>query len=115
MTTTVITLLLLTSLLRGETPLQHDAELTKRANERAEYLCTHKLAHTGYEKSFAGIEATIIGENLAKGFKTPQKAFVGWVNSPSHKANMLNTRYTHIGIGEAKCKNKTILVQFFKG
>ena len=39
------------------------------------------------------------GENLAFGFSTPQKVITAWMNSPSHKENMLNPKYANIGIG----------------
>lgn len=40
----------------------------------------------------------IAGENLA-GAPTVELAFKGLMNSPSHKANMLEEEYTHVGIG----------------
>lgn len=39
------------------------------------------------------------GENLAFGFPTPEKVVNAWMNSPSHKSNMLNAKYTNIGVG----------------
>lgn len=43
------------------------------------------------------------GENVATGFKTG-KATVnqGWMQSPSHKVNILNPVYRHMGIGARK-------------
>ncbi|MEO5498914.1 MAG: CAP domain-containing protein [Candidatus Saccharimonadales bacterium] len=38
------------------------------------------------------------GENLAYGFMTSQSAIDGWMNSPSHKANILGD-YTEVGFG----------------
>jgi len=40
----------------------------------------------------------IAGENLA-GAPTVELAFKGLMNSPAHKANMLEEEYTHVGIG----------------
>lgn len=40
----------------------------------------------------------IAGENLA-GAPTTDLAFKGLMNSPAHKANMLEEEYTHVGIG----------------
>jgi uncharacterized protein YkwD len=31
--------------------------------------------------------------------ETVREAFNGWMVSPGHKANMLDPKYTHIGIG----------------
>ena len=39
------------------------------------------------------------GENLAFGFSTPEAVVEAWMNSPSHKANILSEKYTYIGIG----------------
>jgi uncharacterized protein YkwD len=43
-----------------------------------------------------------VGENIAKITRQPQLAerFVeGWMNSPGHRANILNTAYTDLGVG----------------
>jgi uncharacterized protein YkwD len=40
------------------------------------------------------------GENIATGFATPASVMSGWMNSPDHRANILNPTYTDIGIGE---------------
>lgn len=43
------------------------------------------------------------GENLAKGYATAQEAVTAWMNSPTHKANIMDTEFTsgaiaiHIG------------------
>lgn len=39
------------------------------------------------------------GENLAYGFATSNDAIVGWMNSPGHRANILNGKYTEVGFG----------------
>lgn len=40
-----------------------------------------------------------IGENLALGdFTSSQDVMTGWMNSPGHRANILNSNYTEIGI-----------------
>lgn len=39
-----------------------------------------------------------IGENIAKGFQTPEAAMNGWKNSPSHNENMLHDYYDSIGV-----------------
>ena len=37
-----------------------------------------------------------IGENIHAGTRTVNTAFNNWKNSPGHRANMLNTKYTHM-------------------
>lgn len=49
-------------------------------------------------KSF-GISYKSAGENIAKGYATPQAVVNGWMNSSGHRANILNASYTHIGVG----------------
>lgn len=40
-----------------------------------------------------------LGENLAKGFSTPEAVLQGWMNSPGHKANILNEHFAEVGFG----------------
>lgn len=49
----------------------------------------HYIAEAGYK---AGYE----GENLSKDFD-PDEAFQAWMNSPTHKANILNPHYQETG------------------
>ena len=49
-------------------------------------------------KSF-GISYRSAGENIAKGYATPQSVVDGWMGSSGHRANILNANYTHIGVG----------------
>lgn len=41
----------------------------------------------------------VIGENLAAGQRTPEKAMQDWMNSPGHRQNILDPRFVEIGIG----------------
>ncbi|HVQ43990.1 MAG TPA: CAP domain-containing protein [Candidatus Saccharimonadia bacterium] len=45
----------------------------------------------------AGYAYTYAGENLAKDFDTTSGAIQGWMNSPGHRANILNPNYTDVG------------------
>lgn len=45
-----------------------------------------------------GITYNSAGENIAKGQTTPSQVMKDWMNSPGHKANILNKSYSHIGI-----------------
>lgn len=42
------------------------------------------------------------GENIAWGQKTPQDVMKSWMNSPGHRANILNKKFTTIGVGYYK-------------
>ncbi|XSG77105.1 CAP domain-containing protein [Herpetosiphon llansteffanensis] len=39
------------------------------------------------------------GENIAVGYSSPQSVVTGWMNSPGHRANILNCNFTQTGIG----------------
>lgn len=49
-------------------------------------------------KSF-GISYRSAGENIAQGYRTPEAVVKGWMNSSGHRANILNSSYTQIGVG----------------
>jgi len=57
------------------------------------------------------------GENLARDFSNPYSAVEAWMNSPTHKDNLLNSKYKEIGIGVVEGDlagiDTTIIVQFF--
>ena len=52
-----------------------------------------------------GISYRSAGENIAKGYSTPQAVVNGWMNSSGHRANILNANYTHIGVGYVSSGN----------
>ncbi|GII23736.1 CAP domain-containing protein [Planosporangium mesophilum] len=49
----------------------------------------------------AGYQWSAVGENIAKGQQDATAVLRAWLNSPGHRANILNCRYTNIGIGLA--------------
>ena len=58
-----------------------------------------RLTSTGY---LGRVRSWLVGENLAWGSgsrSTPRETVVGWMNSPGHRHNMLNSRFREIGIG----------------
>jgi uncharacterized protein YkwD len=55
--------------------------------------------------SNAGYVYQSAGENLAYGFDTSAAAVAGWMNSPGHRANILNASYTEVGFGIADGDN----------
>lgn len=46
-----------------------------------------------------GIAYTAAGENIAAGQRSAESVMTAWMNSPGHKANILNANYTHLGVG----------------
>jgi uncharacterized protein YkwD len=47
----------------------------------------------------AGVTYTAAAENIAFGYPTAAAVLQGWVDSPGHRANLENCRYTHHGVG----------------
>lgn len=70
----------------------------------------HWFKEAGYDYKFAG-------ENLAIGFLDSEEVVQAWMDSPSHRANLLNPNYKEIGIavltGDFQGKETTIVVQLF--
>lgn len=65
----------------------------------------------------AGYAYVYAGENLAVNFDESEDVENAWMNSPAHKANILNNHYTEIGIATAegmyKGEKTTFVVQMF--
>jgi uncharacterized protein YkwD len=49
----------------------------------------------------AGYKWSLVGENIAAGQPDPTAVMRAWMNSPGHRANILNCRFRQIGIGLA--------------
>jgi uncharacterized YkwD family protein/spore coat assembly protein SafA len=91
----------------GLKPLTYDWELARVARYKSQDMKDNRyFAHTSpvygtpaeMVKSF-GISYRSVGENIAKGYRTPQAVVNGWMNSSGHRANILNANYTRIGVG----------------
>ncbi|KKS65159.1 MAG: SCP family extracellular protein, partial [Parcubacteria group bacterium GW2011_GWB1_42_6] len=63
----------------------------------------------------AGYNFKTAGENIALNYQTSQATVEGWMNSPGHRANILNGAFAQIGIGIASGKHNgkdsTFIVQ----
>ncbi len=46
-----------------------------------------------------GVSYRNAGENIAWGQKTPEQVMQAWMNSAGHRANILNAKFTAIGVG----------------
>lgn len=47
----------------------------------------------------AGVKYKTAGENIASGYNTPADVVKGWMNSQGHRENIMNGKFTEIGIG----------------
>ncbi len=65
----------------------------------------------------SGYRFTYAGENLAKNFYNSDDVVVAWMNSPSHRNNLLNEHYKDIGVavvnGILNGQETTLVVQAF--
>ncbi|TYC18926.1 CAP domain-containing protein [Actinomadura syzygii] len=52
-------------------------------------------------------------ENIAKGYPTAQAVMEGWMNSPGHRANILNCDLRAIGVGRASGSGGLVWTQDF--
>lgn len=53
----------------------------------------------------AGVSYRMSGENIAWGQKTPEAVVTAWMNSPSHRANIMKKSFTKIGVGHLQKSN----------
>jgi len=64
----------------------------------------------------AGYEYAYAGENLAIGFVDSKSLYDAWLDSPSHKANLLNPKYQEVGYAVVRGfgeNNTIVVVQLF--
>lgn len=60
------------------------------------------------------IRYSTAGENIAYGQQSPEEVVTAWMNSPGHRANILNPSYKHIGVGIARAMdNQKYWTQIF--
>lgn len=86
-----------------------DARLSRAAQAHSIDMAKRRyFSHTSPDgRTFAqriraqGYTGSMIGENIAAGQPTPKAVMDAWMRSPGHKANILNCRYTAIGVGAA--------------
>jgi hypothetical protein len=109
----------------GFQPLKVSGKLVQAAQEKAQDMLNNNyFAHTSptginpwYWLDKVGYKYTAAGENLAKDFKDSQFVHQAWMESSSHRANILKDNYQEIGIavveGEINGKETLLAVQFF--
>lgn len=89
----------------GLSPLTIDTKVQAAAQVRAKE-CEKLFSHTrpdGSSFSTALKEQNVsyrsAGENIAWGQHSPQQVMDAWMNSPGHRANIMNPNFTTIGVG----------------
>jgi uncharacterized protein YkwD len=89
----------------GLQPLTENSELDQAAQMKAENMVQDDyfdhVSPSGVTPWSwflkAGYNYQYAGENLAIGFYDSQEVYNAWLNSPSHKANIVNPNYTQVG------------------
>lgn len=109
----------------GLSALVYNDKLSQAAVTKANYMFAKQFwAHTapdGTEPWFfirqAGYSYKVAGENLARDFSDTDSMMAAWMASPTHRANIVNTRYNDIGIGVVdgtlEGYETTLVVQMF--
>jgi uncharacterized protein YkwD len=97
------------SVLRSEVRLGEAARLQVEQMIRAARL-DHVLADAQYPRpedrlAAAGYTWQAYGENLAFGYPDARSVVQGWMDSPGHRANILGTSFTEIGVATGVDQN----------
>ena len=88
---------------RGMRPLAMNTCADGYANRWAGTMAsTRNFAHQSITPMLSACGARRVGENIAYGNVSADQMMVMWMNSPGHRANILNPAFTHIGIGAVK-------------
>ncbi len=109
----------------GLPPVVFDAKLSAAAARKAaDMFARDYWAHVSpigtqpwFFVSESGYEYRYAGENLARDFSDPNSVVGAWMNSPSHKENLLSEKYHDIGVavvdGNLGGQETTLVVQMF--
>jgi len=89
-------------LTKGLDKLEKINYLSKKSEEHNSYMIANEVvSHDGFISRSESIKkvlsATVVGENIAYNYSTPQSALAAWLASPGHKDN-IEGNYTHFGI-----------------
>ena len=91
----------------GLSALTYNWELSRGARYKSQDMVDNRyFSHTSptYGTPFQmirsfGLSYRSAGENIAYGQRTPQAVVNAWMNSSGHRANILSSSYTQIGVG----------------
>ena len=97
-------------------PLRWNGALAQAARRHAEDMARYNyFSHQGDDGSTpaqrvarAGYRYRAMGENIAGGQETPEKAVAGWIRSPAHCANLMDPAFSEMGIDFATSKTSRL-------
>jgi uncharacterized protein YkwD len=107
----------------GVAPLACDPIASQVAHAYSQRMCDEGFfSHTAPDGSSssgrlraAGATFYTAGENIAHGQRTAAQVMEGWMRSSGHRANILRSSFTHIGVGYAACGGRPFWTQNFLG
>ncbi|GAB3459679.1 hypothetical protein GCM10027570_43980 [Streptomonospora sediminis] len=92
-------------------PLSLDPKLTAASEAHSRDMAEHDyMAHESLDGESPAERAAAVGyqawsgENVAAGYSSAEAVMEGWMNSPGHRANILNCDNTEVGVGETDTK-----------
>jgi uncharacterized protein YkwD len=99
----------------GAAPVRYSGAATVAAQRHANDMARrNRMTHIGSDGSNAGQRLTRAGfrwtswgENLAVGYTSSSAVVWAWLNSPGHRANLLNPRFRWMGVGIAYGHGRT--------
>jgi uncharacterized protein YkwD len=97
---------------KGLRPFKLNGKLSRASQRHTNAMTAHKFfAHGNFvgriraARYLRGARGWTVGENIAWGswdYATPKSIVRGWMNSPPHRANILNGKFREIGIGVSR-------------
>ena len=81
----------------GMAPLAVDSQLMSSASRHAQWMASNRNLSHGHG----------VAENIAMGQPSAGEAVRSWMNSSGHRANILGSGYTRIGVAVAYSSNGT--------
>ena len=98
---------------RGLPALRVDAELERAAAVRAREL-VKSFSHTRPDGSdWSTVSASVSGENIAKGHDSADRVMAAWMSSDGHRANILRSGFSRIGVCAYEAGGVLYWVQLF--
>ena len=109
----------------GLESLSYNSVLSEAAAQKANHMFSYNYwAHISPDGSTpwefirsAGYSYSVAGENLARDFDSSSPMMEAWMNSPTHKENIVNQKYSEIGVavvdGILQGVETTLVVQMF--
>jgi len=90
----------------GVRPLKDNLILTRKAQGWAQHMATTgRLEHSTLSSGLSGLSWTALGENVGMSSPTSNTLLTihnNFVNSAPHRSNLLNSGFTHMGVGVAR-------------